>query len=119
MSTTLVDNAASTRQVHNAQRVARERDQTDVADLVWILSEPQGRRFLHRLVMGVCDVEGVSHAGGLPAMDMHHHEGRRFVGVQLLAKIREVDAEKWLEAQREAVTLAKREINPEGGRTHE
>ena len=112
----LVDNASSSRQVKNAERVERERAKTNAADLAWLLSEAAGRRFLYRLITELCDLEGASHVGGLVEMDMHHHEGRRFVGIQLLNRIRETNPLAWVETQREAVTMTQREINPGGER---
>lgn len=67
-----------------AQDVRRKRqrleEEQQVADLSWLMSYPQGRRWLYRLIYGVCEVEsGIWEASAA----IHYREGRRSVGIQV------------------------------------
>ena len=55
-------------------------EEQQAADLSRLMSYPQGRRWLYRLIYGVCEVEsGIWEASAA----IHFREGRRSVGIQV------------------------------------
>lgn len=98
MSRARVKNAADEGQVKDAkerEKLGLEKDQND---LRWVMSMPQGRRFLWRILEG-CGIYKSSFTGSSETFFL---EGQRNVGLKLLAEIMEADSESYMLMQREA-----------------
>jgi hypothetical protein len=104
----LVRNAADPEQVKSAkQKEMRGRD-LELADLAWVLSERQGRRFLWKL-LEFCGIGKLSFSGELVATT-NFNEGMKNVANKVLADIMECRPESYIEM----ITENKKE-NENGG----
>lgn len=98
MSKALVKNAADENQVKSARnKTDREREQ-QIADLKFLLSTAQGRRYLWRLLEH-CHVFG---SIWRPSAEIHHLSGKQDVGHFVLAEITEANADSFLTMMKEA-----------------
>lgn len=76
-----------------ATKADKDRRTQVVQDLAWVLSSKQGRRFVAR-VLEKCGVElPVFNSNGAT---MTHAEGRRSVGLELLAEMKAHHRDAWL-----------------------
>ena len=98
-----VKNAADENQVRDAKEKDKLRNEKDANDLRWVLSMPQGRRFLWKL-LETCGVYRSSFTGSSETFFL---EGQRNVGLQLLAQITAADSEQYLTMIRESKKLDK------------
>lgn len=101
-----VPNAADPAQIKTASlRLDRTNDQAR-ADLLWLMGDPRGRRFMARL-LATC---GVNRDGFAPdALQMAETAGRRFVGLMLQQDIGAADPELYLTMLREGLDQRKRD----------
>lgn len=86
---------------------ARQRDD----DARAVLSTVQGRRFLWRLVMGTANVMGQSFSGD--AANTAFAEGRRAVGIDVVAELQRVDPRAYLAMVTEAANWVARQLEAE------
>lgn len=83
----------------DAERARRDEQSKDrrsqlVTDLAWVLSTRQGRRFVARLL----ELSGVERAVfNANGSTMTHAEGRRSIGIELLAELRAQHRDAWLQ----------------------
>jgi hypothetical protein len=98
-----VGNAADEKQVKKAKRRDRENEQRDRADLQWVLSTVQGRRFLWTLL---CDA-GIFKISFRPGRDgwTDFYEGKRQWGTELFVKIQEFNPDLYHLMAKEAHDL--------------
>lgn len=89
MSGPLVDEEALTDERNEAQLKAQAVDD----DLRHVMSSPQGRRVIFRLIQGLANVMGGSYAGEATATAFN--EGRRAVGIGLMLEVQRVSPELW------------------------
>lgn len=94
----LVKNAGDAEQVQKAGEKEKSRRQTELNDMVWILSDARGRRFLWRL-LAKCGVFKSSFTGNSTTF---FNEGMRDVGLWATAEITEAKPEGYLEMMLEA-----------------
>lgn len=94
----LVGNAADRKQVKDAkgkEKLSRERELQDIKQ---VLSTRNGRRFYWNL-LGFCGVFESSFTGNSQTFFL---EGKRTVGLKLLADLNEADPESYLKMMQEA-----------------
>lgn len=97
-------NAADRRQVEHAGRKEKDRERRQDDDLRVVLSLPEGRRFIWRIMGWSGYLENPTHARG----DMTHQNiGRGDCGRMLLSEIVRVDERAYLLMQQEAWKQAK------------
>lgn len=99
-SPSLVKNASDPAQVKEAgerERSARERN---LDDLLWVLSDRRGRRFLWNL-MAKCGLYERSHVAGLEDATAFN-EGQRHIGLHLLKDISTADENMLFEMMKES-----------------
>lgn len=94
----LVGNASDSEQVKNAKRSEESKRNQELNDVEFVLSTPQGRRFLWRL-LGVCHVFKTSFTGNSTTF---FNEGKRDIGLRLLADINESSPDSYLKMMQEA-----------------
>ena len=94
----LVGNAADEEQVKEAKKKEKRGRERDLEDLGVVLSGPAGRRFVWRY-LGACGVFKTSMTGDSYT---YFNEGRRDVGLQLLADVMEADPNAYLLMTKEA-----------------
>lgn len=94
----LVGNASDSQQVKNAKRSEESKRNQELNDVEFVLSTPQGRRFLWRL-LGVCHVFKTSFTGNSTTF---FNEGKRDIGLRLLADINEASPNSYLKMMQEA-----------------
>jgi len=63
------------------------------SDLKWVLSKPEGKRFMWRLLSS-CNIFTANH---LTSEELHFVNGRRSVGLKFLDEILKVDALSFVE----------------------
>lgn len=83
-----VKNAADGDQVKQAEQKEKTRRQRELNDLAFICDDPRGRRFLWRLLSECAVFKAVFNPNN---SIMSHNEGRRQVGLDVLADIMAVD----------------------------
>lgn len=93
-----VKNAADTDQVKRAKEKELRGKERDNNDIAWVLSTPQGRRFLWRY-LETCHIFSTSFTG---SSETFFKEGERNIGLKLLADITECNAESYLLMMKEA-----------------
>lgn len=93
-------NAADQRSVRKAGQAARLQDKREQDDLAFVMSEHAGRRFVWKLLTkaGVFRTSYVSGSFDLTAMN----EGRRSMGLELMAEIHQLDPSYYLSMAQEA-----------------
>lgn len=89
----LVKNAGDAGQVKKAGDKEAARRQIEKSDLMWILADPRGRRFIWRLISR-CGVFKSSFTGNSTTF---FNEGTRDVGLWATAEVVEVRPEAYLE----------------------
>ncbi len=92
-----VDNAASEKQVKNAERKVRSIEVKASDDLRAVLSSPNGRRFIWRLLKD-CKIYEESFTGNSTTF---YNEGRRSVGLKILDSVMKADVDMYLKMQLE------------------
>lgn len=87
-----VGEAADPRAVKEKGKKVRSREERDIDDMATILSDIRGRRFLWRY-LAECGIFRTSfnNSGSITALN----EGRRQIGLKLLAEIMEADPEAY------------------------
>jgi hypothetical protein len=95
----LVTDARSIKQFEKAQAKEDFMREEDKLDLRHISSSPQGRRFLWRLIGECKTFEKIWDASA----KIHFNEGRRSIGIQLLAEVMQADPKGYLLMQQEAM----------------
>lgn len=105
-----MSNAADPKAVKARNR--RERREADrlIADVKWVMSEPQGRRFALWL-MNKAALNETSFRGN--ALDMAFREGHRNLGLMLQAHVLEACPEQYLKALDESKKTQKSEEETE------
>lgn len=95
-----------------------ECDEQQVEDLEAILSSPTGRRFMHRLIYEVCDIEGGTfydkvHDGVCQSQHQNVREGQRDVGIELQQTFKAYPklALLWCDAKTEAMVQVRGELS--------
>lgn len=73
------------------RRVQREQDFRRV------LATPEGRRLLWHIIRDLSGAYRLSYAGSGQAEDTAFREGKRAVGLELMAEVQAIDARLWLE----------------------
>lgn len=91
MSETAVKNASNESQVKEAEKRQRLRLDQDRDDLKYILQSQQGQRFVWRL-LGGCGVFELSYRQS--GSETMFNEGRRSVGLKLLAEVTKAEPTK-------------------------
>lgn len=95
----LVRNAADPKQVRNASRKEKDIRTREMDDMRHVLSSPEGRRFVWRLMGWSGFLQNPSHQRG----DMTHQNiGRGDAGRFLLSEMLEADENAYLTMQQEA-----------------
>lgn len=90
-------NAADPKQVREKGRKDKDREKEEIADLVAILSLPEGRRYIRRL-LAHC---GVFRAPFVPSAQVYYDNGIRSVGVKIWGEIERADVELLITMLRE------------------
>ena len=93
-------NAADPRQIKKARQRERLAQQQELADLRIVLASPQGRRFLWRMLTAA-GVFRLSFVSG-DAESTAFNEGRRSLGLMLMADLHALDPELYVTMAREA-----------------
>lgn len=98
MSKALVGNCSDEEQVKSAKQKEKFAREKELDDLKYLLSVPQGRRFIWRY-LEICGVfRSIWHASAL----IHFNEGKRDVGLHLIGDITEADPEGLIRMMAEA-----------------
>jgi hypothetical protein len=79
----------------------KDRRQQTKTDLAWVMSTRQGRRFIARM-LGNVELPVFNSNGST----MTHAEGRRSVGIELLAELKMHHREAWLQLVNETTPKA-------------
>lgn len=100
-------NAADQRSVRKAGQQARLQDKRERDDLAFVMSEYAGRRFIWKLLTkaGVFRTTYVAGSFDLTAMQ----EGRRSMGLELMAEIHQLDPSYYLSMAKEAAATARQD----------
>jgi len=85
--------------------------QTEIDDLLWLMSDKRGRRYMWRL-LGESGVFHVTHTG--EALSSAFNEGRRSRGLDVLKEITQHCPDRFSEMQKEARTNERRSANGNG-----
>jgi hypothetical protein len=93
-----VKNAAKPEQVAQAQERETRGREREINDIAWVLSTPNGRRFLWRY-LEMCGLYRTSFTG---SSETFYLEGMRNIGLKLLADITETSPEQYLLMMKEA-----------------
>lgn len=101
MTRARVKNAADEVQVKEAREREKLGRDKDLNDLRWVMSMPQGRRFLHKLLHN-CGIYQSSFTGSSETFFL---EGQRNVGLKLLADITAADAKLYFQMLEEGQRL--------------
>lgn len=88
----LVKNAADESQVRQAEVKMKLLDEKNFNDLKFILDSDQGRRFMWR-VLSEC---GVFQTSFRTSSEIYYLEGRRSIGLKLLAEIMDCDPQAYI-----------------------
>lgn len=88
----LVKNAADESQVKGAVQKKQLIDEKKNNDLKFILSSEQGRRYIWRQLSSC----GVFQSSFRTSAEIYYLEGRRSIGLQLLAEVMECDPEAYI-----------------------
>jgi len=88
----LVKNAADESQVRQAEVKMKLLDDKNFNDLKFILDSDQGRRFMWR-VLSEC---GVFQTSFRTSSEIYYLEGRRSIGLKLLAEIMDCDPQAYI-----------------------
>jgi len=88
----LVKNAADESQVNNAKIKKQLLDDQNHNDLKFILDSAQGRRYIWR-VLERC---GVFKSSFVTSSEIYFNEGKRDIGLKILAEIMECDPQAYL-----------------------
>lgn len=94
----LVRNGADDRQVQDGGRREKSIRERELEDVRAILASPQGRRFMWRY-LAIC---GVFRSSWTPSAEIHFNEGRRDIGLHLLADVNDADPEAYVRMMQEA-----------------
>ncbi len=94
----LVKNAGDAEQIEKAGEKEKSRRQQEIADLLWVLSTPAGRRVIWR-ILGRCGVNKSSFTGNSTTF---FNEGMRDVGLFITAEVVDVRPEAYIEMMIEA-----------------
>lgn len=92
-------NAADEGAVQGASRKQKANRQTQVNDVAWVLSTPQGRRFIWRYLEDCKVFQTTFNPSG---SIMTYQEGQRNVGLMLLADVNESQPEAYILMMNEA-----------------
>ena len=95
--TAVVQNAASARQVRKGSKKEQQLRLQELADVRWVLSTTQGRRFFWRYLSD-CGVFTTSFTGNSTTF---YNEGMRNVGLKLMADVQEAQPEAYLQMVKE------------------
>lgn len=79
-------------EARTARSVTSDQRRQELQDIVWLMDSGQGRRILSRLMA----VTGVFHISMTGNSLTYYNEGRRSVGLELLADVNEVCPEKYI-----------------------
>lgn len=93
----LVRNAADPEQVKAGKREENHRVTEELEDLRQVLETGYGRRVL----WGLLEWCGVFESSWAPSAAIHYNEGRRAVGLKIMADITQADSEALLDMMRE------------------
>ena len=105
----LVKNAADSRQVREAGKRERWTREQELADIRHLLSLVQFRRFVWRY-LGRCGLYQTSFSDA--ANQTYFLEGKRQVGLEIMADITEADPDSYLRMMNEAKVREKAEAPP-------
>lgn len=98
-------NAADPKAVKNRARKEQIADDQAVEDLRWLLRTEVGKRVLWRQ-LEACAVWSTSFNPN--GQQFAHNEGRRSVGVELMARIVEADPQAWIDMQQARLDEARK-----------
>ena len=87
-----------------SKREARQRRDREINDMRKVISLPEGRRVIWRILSG-CGVFRASFA--LNSMQASFNEGKRDIGISLLLDLNEADANMFAQLQREYISELK------------
>jgi hypothetical protein len=94
----LVQNAADPKQVQDAEKRVKRGRERELEDMRLLLDLPPARRFMWRFLEDC----GVFRSSWDPTARIHFNEGRRDIGLKLLAEITEAAPEALLKMMNEA-----------------
>lgn len=89
-----VRNSSDENQVKDADRKDFNRQQREVDDLTWVLSEKKGRRFLWRFLSENCRVFKTCYSQD--TNETYFLEGNRNVGLKLMDEINEINPDLYV-----------------------
>ena len=94
----LVKNCADPEQVKQAEKKVKNRRDTELEDIRFLLETRQGKRFFWRLLTHCKVFESIWE----PSAKIHHNSGRQDVGHFIMAEVVEAREDALLEMMREA-----------------
>jgi len=77
-------------------------ERRNIEDLGFVMSTPEGRRFLNRILVD-CGIFRISYAGGARNEDTFFNEGMRNVGLKIFKEIDSHFPKEWLMMRQEAM----------------
>ena len=94
-----VQNSADEYQVKEASKREKERFNQEIADIKAVMSMPEGRRFVWRLINDICHIDATSanHSGSITYM----LEGERNIGRLVKADVCKAALKEWQEMERQ------------------
>jgi len=69
------------------QRAAKQAYNEEIADLRWVMSDPRGRRFMHRLLYLYCGIDRTRYASN--PTDCAFNEGQANIGLNQQAALQQ------------------------------
>lgn len=100
-------NAAEPGKIKSAEQRERHRARRETEDLRFILSSPEGRRFVWRLLAHA----GVFRSIWEPSAKIHYNSGLQDFGHFIQAEVTKVDLDASLLMQREAMQREREEVD--------
>ena len=103
-----VRNAADPQQVKEAKQKEKFQKQNESNDLLWVLSDPRGRRFVWKMLK---EINEISFVAGMPDLTAFK-EGNRNKANQLLRDVMDVKPEAFIQMSNESKLREANQVEP-------
>ena len=90
-------NASDPQQIAEIEGKAKRKQSQDNLDLLWVMSSPEGRRFVWRILEGA-GLYRLSYTGN---SETFFNEGQRNIGLKLLSELQKVSPDEYVKMTQE------------------
>lgn len=90
-------NASDPQQIAEIEGKAKRKQSQDNLDLLWVMSSPEGRRFIWRILEGA-GLYKLSYTGN---SETFFNEGQRNIGLKLLSELQKVTPNEYVKMTQE------------------